>query len=56
MKTQRVVGVLAILLGLYLAGDSVGEFEELDNHSEIWLGSIFFIVGLWLGITKQKII
>lgn len=55
MKTQRVVGILIIILGLYLVGDAVGAYGTSDNHSEIWLGSIFFAVGLWLSLTKQNI-
>lgn len=55
MKTQRVVGILIIILGLYLVGDAVGADGTSDNHSEIWLGSIFFAVGLWLSMTKKNI-
>jgi len=56
MKTQKVVGILIIILGLYLVGDAVGAYGTSDNHSEIWLGSIFFAVGLWLSLTEQKIL
>ena len=56
MKTQKVVGILIIILGLYLVGDSVGAYGTSDNHSEIWLGSIFFAAGLWLSLTRQNII
>ena len=55
MKAQRIVGILVIILGLYLVGDAVGAYGESDNHSEMWLGSIFFAVGLWLSLTKQNI-
>ena len=55
MKTQRVVGILIIILGLYLVGDAVGADGTSDSHSEIWLGSIFFAVGLWLSMTKKNI-
>jgi len=56
MKAQRIVGILIIILGLYLVGDAVGAYGTSDNHSEMWLGSIFFVVGIWLSMTKKNII
>ena len=56
MKAQRIIGIIIIVIGLYLEFDAVGEYGAADNHSEIWLGGICFIVGLFLSITKKNII
>jgi len=56
MKAQTIVGILIIILGLFLIGDATGEYGSADNHSEVWLGSIFFILGILLCATKQNII
>ena len=50
MKTQRVIGVIIIIIGLYLVVDGTD-----SNKSEMWLGCIFFLLGAWFGLTKQEI-
>ena len=50
MSAQKIIGIIIIIIGLYLAGDSVGEYGAKDNRSELFLGSLFFMVGIWFCI------
>lgn len=56
MKTQRIVAVIVALIGVYLLTDAIGEYGAADNKSENWLGGIFVMVGLWLGLTDKRIL
>ena len=56
MKTQRVVAIIVIVIGIYLLMDAAGEYDLPDNRSEKWLGSIFVLVGIWLGLSEKKIL
>lgn len=56
MKTQRIIAIIVICLGIYLLMDAIGEYGAPDNKSENWLGGIVVLVGIWLGLTDKRIV
>lgn len=56
MKATRIIGIIILIISFYLLWDSNGVNGASDNHSEVWLGSIFLLLGIWFCITKKNII